>query len=52
MASLEPDMAKQVFRLIWMRAADHLVDLDAESIPGWLFATTQREVMRAKRLAG
>jgi hypothetical protein len=47
---LDADPAQQVFRLVWMRLAER-VELDSESVQVWLLATTQREVIRAKRLA-
>jgi hypothetical protein len=48
--SLNLESAHQVSVLTWMRFADRLVDLDSESVRGWLLATAQREVARANRL--
>jgi hypothetical protein len=47
---LDPEPAQDVCRLVWLRLADRIFDLDAESIPRWLIATTEREVVRMKRL--
>jgi hypothetical protein len=48
---LRPESAQEVCRLVWMRLADRVFDLDAESIPRWLVATTEREAVRMQRLA-
>jgi DNA-directed RNA polymerase specialized sigma24 family protein len=47
---LKPESAQEVCRLVWMRLADRIFDLDAESIPRWLIATTERETVRMRRL--
>ncbi len=47
---LEPENAREVCRLVWMRLADRIFDLDAESISPWLVATTEREAVRLRRL--
>jgi hypothetical protein len=47
---LNPESAQEVCRLVWIRLADRIFDLDAESIPRWLVATTEREAIRMKRL--
>ena len=47
---LSPESAHEVCRLVWMRLADRIFDLDPEAIPRWLVATTEREVLRMTRL--
>jgi hypothetical protein len=44
--SSRTDHVRQVYHLTWLRLADHLHEVDAGSLSGWLVDTARREANR------